>query len=116
MAVLALSDVSSSPLPQSFGILGGIFALFGFFYTIFLAFHIGDSKTQFSDWFLVRPTLTRTARPLEVTELIPGPNKTHIRIILELTHHGISPSHMDGLVSISAHSLSLPVRRDLHIA
>ncbi|KAJ7640215.1 armadillo-type protein [Mycena rosella] len=51
-AILALSDVSSSPVPQSFVILGGIFALFGFFYTIFLAFHIGDSKTQFSRWFL----------------------------------------------------------------
>ncbi|KAJ7926699.1 hypothetical protein B0H13DRAFT_1972234 [Mycena leptocephala] len=52
-ALLALSNVSSSPIPQSFLILSGIFSMFGCFYTIFLAFHIGDHKRQFSNWFLV---------------------------------------------------------------
>ncbi|KAJ7476488.1 hypothetical protein FB451DRAFT_1243366 [Mycena latifolia] len=46
-AILALSSISSSPVAQSFVILAGIFALYGFIYTILLVFHIGECKTQF---------------------------------------------------------------------
>ncbi|KAJ6556768.1 hypothetical protein DFH09DRAFT_1164448 [Mycena vulgaris] len=51
-ALLALSDVSRSVIAQSFIVLSGIFGLYGFVYSVFLAFHIGDSRAQFSTWFL----------------------------------------------------------------
>ncbi|KAJ7081259.1 fungal-specific transcription factor domain-containing protein [Mycena epipterygia] len=51
-ALLAVPGVSSSPIPQSFLVLSGIFSLFGFVYTILLAFHIGERKAQFASWFL----------------------------------------------------------------
>ncbi|KAJ7733573.1 hypothetical protein DFH07DRAFT_1065407, partial [Mycena maculata] len=40
-ALLSLSDVASSPGAHSFVMLSGIFAFFGFVYTVFLAFHGG---------------------------------------------------------------------------
>lgn len=51
-AILALSSISSSPVPQTFVILSGIFALFGLVYTLSLALHIGESKMQFLAWFV----------------------------------------------------------------
>jgi hypothetical protein len=51
--LLALSNVSGNPIAQSFLILSGIFSAFGFVYAIFLAYNIGDRKTELSDGFCV---------------------------------------------------------------
>ncbi|KAJ7780199.1 hypothetical protein DFH07DRAFT_1055845, partial [Mycena maculata] len=58
-ALLALSDVTT--IPQSFVMLSAIFAFFGFIYTVFLAFHVGDSKEEFSRWFHEHPNLRHTS-------------------------------------------------------
>ncbi|KAJ7768703.1 hypothetical protein DFH07DRAFT_301429 [Mycena maculata] len=52
-ALLTLSDITNYPFPESFVILGGIFAFFGFIYTILLGLHLGDMKQKFSEWFCV---------------------------------------------------------------
>ncbi|KAJ6590928.1 hypothetical protein DFH09DRAFT_1138115, partial [Mycena vulgaris] len=47
----------ANPFAQSFVILSGIFGLFGFVYTVFLTFRIGDCKAQFSGQFIDRANL-----------------------------------------------------------
>ncbi|KAJ7872233.1 hypothetical protein B0H13DRAFT_2059444 [Mycena leptocephala] len=54
VALLALMGLSSNPISQSFVILYGIFGLFGFVYTVLLAFRIGDCKGQYSSRFIDR--------------------------------------------------------------
>ncbi|KAJ7831630.1 hypothetical protein B0H13DRAFT_2289234 [Mycena leptocephala] len=63
-ALLAVTGVSSSPFAQSFVILCGIFGLFGFVYTVFLAFRIGDCKAQCSGRFIDRANSTRGSHSL----------------------------------------------------
>jgi len=54
VALPGLTGVSSSPVAQSFVVLCGIFGLFGFVYTVFLAFRIGDCNAQCSTLFIDR--------------------------------------------------------------
>ncbi|KAJ7334960.1 hypothetical protein DFH08DRAFT_939642 [Mycena albidolilacea] len=61
VALLALAGLSSSPVAQSFVILCGIFALFGFVYTVFLVFRIGDCKGQYSGRFIDRANSMQAA-------------------------------------------------------
>jgi len=61
-ALLAVTGVSSSPNAQSFVILSGIFGLFGFVFTAFLAFRIGDCKAQFSGRFNDRANSMQATR------------------------------------------------------
>ncbi|KAJ7182328.1 hypothetical protein C8R43DRAFT_2958 [Mycena crocata] len=63
-AFLTLSTVASSTIPQSFLILSGIFSLFGFMYTVSLAFHMGDCKTDFAHWFHRHRNWRHTSRSL----------------------------------------------------
>ncbi|KAJ6504548.1 hypothetical protein DFH09DRAFT_288720 [Mycena vulgaris] len=99
-ALLALSDVSRSVIAQSFVVLSGIFGLYGFVYSVFLAFHIGDSRAQFSTWFLVCPPLSRQSSECTTTQS-PGSRKLDarisLRVILGRINHVIAAAHMDGL-------------------
>jgi len=53
-ALLALTNISSSPVPQTLLVLSCIFSFFGFAYAGFLALRIGDHKTEFLAGFLKR--------------------------------------------------------------
>ncbi|KAJ7892951.1 hypothetical protein B0H13DRAFT_2037821 [Mycena leptocephala] len=63
VGLLALTDVLSSPVAQSFDILCGVFGLFGFVYTIFLAFRIGDCRTECSGRLIDRANSMQSAHP-----------------------------------------------------
>ncbi|KAF8215517.1 hypothetical protein K438DRAFT_1926129 [Mycena galopus ATCC 62051] len=61
--LFALADISSNPIAQTFVILCGIFALFGFVYGIFLAFRIGDCKAECSGRFIDRANSRQSTHP-----------------------------------------------------
>ncbi|KAJ7510796.1 hypothetical protein B0H11DRAFT_1956166 [Mycena galericulata] len=63
VALLALTNISNHPVPQSFLILSLIFSLFGFVFTNFLAIHIGDHRKQFAAW-LADPANSDESRSL----------------------------------------------------
>jgi hypothetical protein len=53
--LLAVPGLSNSSTSQALLIIAGIFGLFGFIFSIYLATQIGDRKAGFSAWFLVNP-------------------------------------------------------------
>jgi hypothetical protein len=53
--LLAVPGLSNSSPSQTLLIIAGIFGLFGFIFSIYLATQIGDRKAEFSAWFLVNP-------------------------------------------------------------
>jgi hypothetical protein len=81
---LAIPEVSVTSPSQSLLIIAGIFGLFEFIFSIYLATQIGDSKAEFSIWFLIHPFYTS----------IPFVNGGSARIAktsgADLIHRGVS--------------------------
>jgi hypothetical protein len=57
-AILAIAAVTSSTIPQTWVILSGLFALFGFMYNIYLLIRIGTFNQKFVERFFVCCSLT----------------------------------------------------------